>query len=166
MKQENSGFTLIELMITLAIAAIILAMAMPSFTHVLRDNRLSTTTNNFIAAVNIARSEAAKTADDVELTAIDSSDATNEWGKGGWRVWRDSNDDGDYDAGEEIQVWKSLADNTLDSTVPVTSFVFSSRGRTSATDTLWLCDNRTAETGRKITIHRMGRISVDKDTCS
>ena len=54
----SRGFTLVELMITIAVLAIGSALAYPSFTGVMRSNRVATTTNSFIAAFNLARSEA------------------------------------------------------------------------------------------------------------
>lgn len=52
------GFTLIELMVTISIAAIGMAIAYPSFTGVLRSNRVATGTNAVIASFNLARTEA------------------------------------------------------------------------------------------------------------
>ena len=52
------GFTLIELMITLAVAAILITAALPSFNEFIKNNRLTTQANNFIATLNLARSEA------------------------------------------------------------------------------------------------------------
>lgn len=52
------GFTLIELIITVAIIAIIAATALPSFARVIASNRVASGVNEFIAAVNLARTEA------------------------------------------------------------------------------------------------------------
>jgi type IV fimbrial biogenesis protein FimT len=54
----SRGFTLIELMITIAVLAIGSALAYPSFSGAMRSNRVATTTNGLIAAFNLARSEA------------------------------------------------------------------------------------------------------------
>ena len=54
----NQGFTLVELMVTLAVAAIILAIAAPSFSQMIRDHRLITTANDFMGTMQLARSEA------------------------------------------------------------------------------------------------------------
>lgn len=54
------GFTVVELMITVAVAAILLVIAVPSFNATINSHRLSTTANDLIAAINIARMEAVK----------------------------------------------------------------------------------------------------------
>ncbi|HZP11008.1 MAG TPA: prepilin-type N-terminal cleavage/methylation domain-containing protein [Nevskiaceae bacterium] len=55
---RSSGFTLVELVITIAVAGVLLAMAVPSFTRTIVSNRLATTANGVIASLNAARLEA------------------------------------------------------------------------------------------------------------
>ncbi|MGB5065269.1 MAG: GspH/FimT family pseudopilin, partial [Candidatus Competibacter sp.] len=57
---RKSGFTLIELMITVALAAIVLTLGVPAFQETIRNNRLATTVNDFISSLNLTRSEAIK----------------------------------------------------------------------------------------------------------
>ncbi len=54
----SSGFTLIELMMTIAILAIILAIGIPSFQNLFENSRFNRANDEFISAVNLARSEA------------------------------------------------------------------------------------------------------------
>ena len=58
--EYNSGFTLMELMVTIAIAAILVGIAIPSFTSIIVSNRLTTSANELVTALNLARSEAVK----------------------------------------------------------------------------------------------------------
>jgi type IV fimbrial biogenesis protein FimT len=97
------GFTLIELMITIVLAVIVIALAVPSFQDTIRNNRLVTQTNQFISALNLARSEAIKRG--VRVTVCRSGDQTS-CGSGafdkGWIVFTDPNNNAALDAGEEI----------------------------------------------------------------
>jgi prepilin-type N-terminal cleavage/methylation domain len=60
MKSRSQGFTLTELMVGLALVAIILAVGAPSFTEFRRNNRLAGISNDFLAAIQVARTEAIK----------------------------------------------------------------------------------------------------------
>lgn len=59
-KMKQSGFTLIELMMVLAIAAILFTVAVPSFVAMSKNNRLSSHVNTFVTSLHLARSEAYK----------------------------------------------------------------------------------------------------------
>ena len=54
MKNEN-GFTLVELMITLAVAVIFVALAVPAFHDFVQRNRISAQANELVTAINLAR---------------------------------------------------------------------------------------------------------------
>jgi type IV fimbrial biogenesis protein FimT len=57
---RTRGFTIVELMITIAVAAILLVIAVPSFNNIINTNRLNTAANAMVAALNNARLEAIK----------------------------------------------------------------------------------------------------------
>lgn len=155
--QAQRGFTLIELMITLTIAAILLTMGVPSFNAMIKNNRLTAQTNQFVTAMNFARSEAIKRGASVTVTATDDSDGDNEWGPG-WSI----TDNG----GNTLRVFTALdAATALDSTNNVDAFVFQSSGRVDNADTLTMCDDREGETGRQITIAATGRVGSSTAPC-
>ncbi|MQR01137.1 GspH/FimT family pseudopilin [Glaciimonas soli] len=93
-----SGFTLIEILISITVMSILLAIGAPSMQHFVIENRLNSTVNQFVAATIFARSEAIKRGRPVQLcrsadsantslcvgTAKDARDA-NDWGSG-WVV--------------------------------------------------------------------------------
>lgn len=77
---QGAGFTLLELLITIAIVAILAAIALPSFREFNIRMQVTETTNGLVHALTLARSEAAKRGTNVEVTAIGGN-----W-TAGWRV--------------------------------------------------------------------------------
>lgn len=58
MTLKNQGFTLLELLVTIAIAGILVSVAVPSFYNLIANSNLTSTTNSLVGAFNLARSEA------------------------------------------------------------------------------------------------------------
>ena len=106
-----SGITLIELMVVVALVAILAAMAAPNLSDLFINNRLSTAANELVAALNTARSEAMKRGAVVTMRRCGSVDPETgcaaasgkgeDWG-GGWFMFVDLNRDRSRDGGEEI----------------------------------------------------------------
>jgi type IV fimbrial biogenesis protein FimT len=57
---KHAGFTLVELVVTLAVAGVLIGIAVPSYSRMIAANRLSTATNSFVASLNSARMEAVR----------------------------------------------------------------------------------------------------------
>jgi type IV fimbrial biogenesis protein FimT len=70
------GFTLIELMVTIAVAAILVGIAIPSFTNLIVSNRLNTIATEMVDAVSFARSESVKRNSPVVFCRVASATAT------------------------------------------------------------------------------------------
>jgi len=110
---RSHGFTLVELMVTLAIAAIVMALGVPSFQGMMRNNRAATHMNEFTSALNLARSEAVKrgqsaslcpSSDQAACTTIDTTNWTV-----GWIVFVDTNANDTFDGGDTlIRVYEKL----------------------------------------------------------
>ncbi len=103
MSKSQSGFTLVELVVTVSVLAILLAIGLPNFAVVLRSNRLAARTNEFITAVSLARSQAIKT--NTNATVCASADGATcgggDWNTG-WIVFTDTNANGAVDAGDTL----------------------------------------------------------------
>jgi type IV fimbrial biogenesis protein FimT len=99
------GFTLVELMIAIAVGAIILVAALPSFSAVLHKNRISTATSQLYVSLNTARSEAIKRRESVSVcpstdsSSCDTSDI--DWSDG-WLIFEDPDEDRLRQSGESI----------------------------------------------------------------
>lgn len=77
-----AGFTLFELIVTLAIVAIMAAVAVPSFQTFFVSSRAQTQTANFVEALNYARSEAVRRAKEVRVVAASGNTSWQQ----GWSV--------------------------------------------------------------------------------
>ena len=98
MKNRSAGFTLIELVVTIAIAAVLAALAVPSFIQYQRNSELTSLTNSLLAAVNAAKGEAMKTGKNAFVIPKGSG-----WNSG-WIVYVDMNRDNSYTEGADIAV--------------------------------------------------------------
>lgn len=76
------GFTLIELMVAVAILAILLAVGVPSFQSFIASSRLTTANNDFVSAMALARSEAIRRGS--RVTVCKSADGSTCTDAGGW----------------------------------------------------------------------------------
>lgn len=166
------GFTLIELMITLAVAAILLGLTAPSFNDLIKDSRLTTQINGLSASINLARSESIKRSLTVTICKSDNGTACGGNWNEGWIVFEDINGDGAVDTGDTIiRVNSALTSgNTL---------VFPGKNRiTYQSDgfaigynsTFKLCDDRGYTRAKGLVVSNSGRVrtadSSDLTSCT
>ena len=101
--RAQGGFTLIELMVTIGIAGIFLALAAPSMTTIIKNNRLQASVSSFVGDLQFARSEAIKRGQNVTVCpSLDGNSCLNAdtWHKG-WMVFSDLGTIGAFDATKE-----------------------------------------------------------------
>lgn len=107
MGKKQQGLTLIELMVTLAVAIILITVGMPLFTGMAANNRATAQANSILSAFKLARSEAVKRVAGVSICAIADPTASpvicganTNWGNG-VLVFADDNTPGVVDGGDE-----------------------------------------------------------------
>lgn len=166
--KKQTGFTLIELIVTLTVAAILITLAVPNFREFLLNNRLTSVANEFIAAANLARSEAIKRGRNATVCVSDNSmDAAptcsggTDWGDG-WLVWVDADGSGVVNGDERLRVGDALDNTGVTFTGTLSQFRYNSTGAVNNTGTIQVCDDRTGETGRLISVTSTGRIEIDR----
>lgn len=112
---RQRGFTLVEMVVTIALLAVITTLAVPSFTEVLRQWRRDSATRVLLGSMQLARAEAVKASRKVYICASSDGEtcsASNDW-RSGWFVWVDRDNSEDYDEavdkdGPPIQVVGAL----------------------------------------------------------
>lgn len=92
--RSRSGFTLIELMISIAVLGVLLALAIPSMRDLSYGSSAVSLSNRLLANLNTARVEAVKNATNVRVSAVGGV-----WANG-WEVAVDRNMNGAIDAGD------------------------------------------------------------------
>lgn len=94
-KERNRGFTLVELLVSVAILGVLAAIAAPSFTTMMERSRLSAASDELTSAIQLARNSAIQFNGGVTLAKIAGTECpTNQNWSCGWQVFRDLNTDG------------------------------------------------------------------------
>lgn len=158
-KTSASGFTLIEMMIAIAIAGVLAAVAVPSFRDFIINSSITTQANDFVSGLALARSEAIKRGTSARVTAAGADFSS------GWTVWVDANNNGSVDAGEALREHEALKTGY---TLVGSGFTnnaeiqYRSTGIISSTTggVFTLCFS--GFTGRLISVSLTGRVSVAK----
>lgn len=147
----KTGFSLIELLVVLAIAAILSAMAAPSFRGLIANTRIQSVTSDLQAGLLFARSEAVKRNAAVQIVADE-----DDWMKG-WSV---------QDADNNVLLTGQVRDHiTIKSNA--TTFSFLSSGRVSGANlpTFQIVDDLEVGDVRCLTADRGGRAYVVRQSC-
>lgn len=172
--ESTRGFTLIELMVTLSVAAILIAVAVPSFGSLISDNRISSSVSAFNQTLNLARSEAVRRGTVVSVCrSSDQITCTNTPWDRGWLVWVDPNNNRIIDNAEvTIRVQGALSGVISMVQAPaVAPFSYNSNGFLNINPgnvlTFDVCDSaRVGETGRQIQIPAVGKNSSRNLNCA
>lgn len=173
-KNKKNGFTLVEMMVTLTLISIVLAIGVPNFKNTVRNTQLTAQSNEFVAVMNYARSEAIKRGARVSVCASDPTITgntaqtlcTGAWNKG-WLMFTDPNGNCSIDTGEQsIRIHGGLNVNTtftavksIDSSA-ITCIGYNLSGNSTTTDSdvnFTMCDP-ILKLSRSITINMVGHL--------
>jgi type IV fimbrial biogenesis protein FimT len=105
-RHRQRGYSLLEMLVTVGIAAVVLGVGVPSFREVLANNRMAGAANDLITSIHVARTEAVKRRGTVSLCGSSNWDAANPdcdlAGGTGWIVFFDADGDVSVDAGDTV----------------------------------------------------------------
>lgn len=163
------GFTLIELVVTMAVAAILVAVAVPSMRTVIQNGRLNTQANDLVGDLSLARSEAIK-----RRTSAGVCISTNGTACTGGVNWRDGRVvfigtglNGAWQVNDTILRFReplaSVAD-TLTPSLIAGPIIFSANGASNlgvgVTGVFTFCDDRGFTKGKMVNVNSMGQTAV------
>lgn len=152
--RRQAGVTLVELMIALVILSIIIAFGVPSFRESTANAAIRGTTMDLVAAINTARADA------VNLRAVvDMTPATASGWSSGWVLVYPAPH---ADEGRSFAVATGVQ---VSETNGLLTLQFRPNGTVDNEAIFTICDGRTGETGRKITLNRLGRMTTEDFPC-
>ena len=180
MKRAQAGFTLLELMLVVAIGSILLAIAVPAMGNFIRNSRITGAANDVMAALHFTRSEAVKRR--LPVTLCTSTSAVTDVNPTcaaspmltGWIAFVDTNQSGQRDAGEVVLLQHEAMNNQITARSSVNPFrvtyLLNGFALNPNAAQLVLCDERgNTPTGgelssaRGILVSVTGRAGVSRD---
>jgi len=175
--RRQQGFNLLEMMAAVAVLGILFALGVPSFTQMIRNNRVVADTNELVVALSSARSEAVKRGLPTAVCARTSATSdvcwtgtANDWATG-WLVFTDpAGTAGVIDAGDEILQRFDAAGagvTMVTNDRPMVRFAASGLPPTGAVDTTFTIRHTVCVGNnlRTVKITATGRLHTNKRAC-
>lgn len=168
----NKGFTLVELLIALAIAAILITLAVPGLQSFLQNNKIVSATNKLSASLNLARLEAVKRGVKVSVcptanAAFTACGDNTQWSDG-WIIFVDADNNNAIEGTDDlVKVAEALSnDATITSPSDIVSydgsgFLIGANPSFSLT-----ADGCTGNNARTISVSASGHLSIEPAACS
>lgn len=168
--RKNMGFSLTELVVTLTIAGILLALSVPSLINFVRSNRLIGITNDFVADLNLARTEALKRGVGVGVCSTASggsscSGSTN-WNTG-WIIFADIDNTRTtaWTASDVVLFRRDAVPPEIAITASADAVFYGRNGLTAAgAGNYSFCSSALGKT-KAVTVNATGRHQLTQGTC-
>ena len=183
-KRQQHGFTLYELLTTIMIIGVIMAIGVPNMAEFTQNSRLTSTSNDMLASFYIARSEAARSKSNITICAsansLDPAAVCGGTFNDGWIVFVDLNGDLVHDAPAEtiVRAYPPVATGvvvTVNANSNYFAFAGTGLGRgdvggNPALSTVMICDSRGIDvapggraTARRLVATPIGRATIISD---
>ncbi len=170
--KKNSGYTLLEILVTVAIVSIVMAIGVPSMSAFIQNDRLTTQINQLVGHLAYARSEAVTRSQQVGVCVSNNTTSCtngNNWEEG-WIIYVDTSANGVFDVGEPVLRAQQALEggNTMKPQTIGTQVVYDYRGFAAAgsAGSFSLCDSRGSAHGKAIAISNTGRVRKENTvTC-
>jgi len=152
MQFKQMGFTLLELLVVVAIIAIVMSIAAPSVSTLLSNSRVSSETTKIVEALNIARSKAVSSHWNTVVAPLSG----NNWNSG-LQVFVDKDNDQVLDDGELIQSFNDVSDKIKVNSTFANRVTYVPDGRAVA-GSFYICSDPDAADYRRVVVAQTGRI--------
>ncbi len=165
MSHKQTGMTLIEMVIALAVIGILTGYAVPSYQTFKHNKMMSTEINRLVSSLHFARNQSIILGHHVVLCpsqSLISCDASSQWHKG-WLVFRDDNRNRTLDHGEIILTTEQAMQGSLQATASVyrQKIRYDRLGASPGTNlSIRFCDFRGSEYAKAIIVNNVGRPRV------
>lgn len=168
---KSKGFSLIELIVTMAVAAILIIMVVPGFYGMIQNNKVVTMANNFASAINLARIESIKRGIKISLCPAANSANTacgnaSQWAQG-WIIFADSDNNNAIDTPSDLlKVYEPLPLGTnVVASAAIISFDSSGFLLNGPFTMTLKASGCYGSNGRKLEVISSGRFSVSRTAC-
>ena len=169
---REKAFTLVEMIMTLVLIGILVAIALPSYRAVMQNMRVSSVSNDFMATLSYARSEALKRNQPVSICAATDSDFTrcgsnSNWANG-WIVFVDSDSNGIIaSSSDRLKTHDALSNGSLIlSSLPYITYNHSGFLGSNAGSFTISTAGCSGSSAQLITLSIIGRASVTSAACT
>jgi type IV fimbrial biogenesis protein FimT len=168
---KGTGFTFLELLITLAVVSLVFSIGVPSLQQLLDSNRASTEINHLVGTLALSRSEAIKR--NRRITVCQTADrvhcaSSGDWSQG-WIGFEDDNKNRQHDENETLlTVGQALAGNTqinFDGAFGIDGYlVYKADGSAFPNGTFTICIDHRPDYGKALILFRTGRLRLSDKT--